>query len=968
MAEGNPMRRLMIREMVLDNFKSYAGPQHVGPFHKSFSSVVGPNGSGKSNVIDAMMFVFGRRAKQLRFNKVSELIHNSTNHKDLAFATVTVHFQEILDKSDYYMNGKKATTKEVSAWLKEKGIDLENNRFLILQGEVELISMMKPKAEDKSDTGLLEYLEDIIGTDQYVTPIEEGSKLLEEINDRRQSMIQRLKISEKEKDSLEGKKNEAEDFLDKQAEMLRSKAIGIQLDVRQTEQVLEKLEQSRSELEAKLAHERSKHQSYEKDHKEKEKRFVDTDKEHTAIQKALEVAQEEFKAFERKDAKIQMEIKHLKQKLKKLKAKAETDLGNVAKLEAEVAQAETDIPKCKAQVETLTAELSTQEAQLEAMLESIKGEVEGYHQQLSQHHTQLEAMLESIKGEVEGYHQQLSQHHTQLEAMLESIKGEVEGYHQQLSQHHTQLEAMLESIKGEVEGYHQQLSQHHTQLEAMLESIKGEVEGYHQQLSQHHTQLEAMLESIKGEVEGYHQPASESHHTQLEAMLESIKGEVEGYHQQLSQVGSWHCPGSLSLGGRGLVAQGRSTRQNWARFNTGEYILEPHLTKQQTLNLEGLLRVSHFRETGGGLTSAAQQDKPQPPARSPRLERHKGRGVEGPVGWLSTRRLRQDTRINILTPQHHTQLEAMLESIKGEVEGYHQQLSQVRAELAPWESSGVRAELAPWEKRRGEVNSRINVASTERDLLARKGEDAKKRLDSALQGLTAAQQGARAKEAQIKELDDATQRCRIQIEETTTERDSQRKEETRLDGTVKEARDKLSAPKSDARDKVSTFKSDMGSPNTLLSIHPIMNLHARDKVSALKSDMGSQQHQSGLVAALSAAKAKGEVSGVYGRLGDLGAIDAKYDVAVSTAVGALDFIVVETASDAQRCVEYLRKHNLGVATFLILEKQRHLASAMAEKVDAPEGAPRLYDLVKFKDERLRPAFSTTAMGHTAMAT
>lgn len=28
------VRRLMIREMTLDNFKSYAGPQHVGPFHK----------------------------------------------------------------------------------------------------------------------------------------------------------------------------------------------------------------------------------------------------------------------------------------------------------------------------------------------------------------------------------------------------------------------------------------------------------------------------------------------------------------------------------------------------------------------------------------------------------------------------------------------------------------------------------------------------------------------------------------------------------------------------------------------------------------------------------------------------------------------------------------------------------------------------------------------------------------------
>lgn len=109
----------MIREMVLENFKSYAGTQHVGPFHKvrccvacwcveggsccrqllhdgnrerggglprqqpdpdvalplrptqpnmpqCFSAVVGPNGSGKSNVIDAMLFVFGRRAKQVR--------------------------------------------------------------------------------------------------------------------------------------------------------------------------------------------------------------------------------------------------------------------------------------------------------------------------------------------------------------------------------------------------------------------------------------------------------------------------------------------------------------------------------------------------------------------------------------------------------------------------------------------------------------------------------------------------------------------------------------------------------------------------------------------------------------------------------------------------------------------------------------------------------------------------------------
>jgi hypothetical protein len=35
---------------------------------------------------------------QLRFNKVSELIHNSTNFRNLDQARVTVFFQEIIDK------------------------------------------------------------------------------------------------------------------------------------------------------------------------------------------------------------------------------------------------------------------------------------------------------------------------------------------------------------------------------------------------------------------------------------------------------------------------------------------------------------------------------------------------------------------------------------------------------------------------------------------------------------------------------------------------------------------------------------------------------------------------------------------------------------------------------------------------------------------------------------------------------
>ncbi len=136
---------------------------------------MGPNGSGKSNTIDALLFVFGYRASKMRQGKLSELIHNSARHPDLDDCSVEVHFREILDlvstfflsffflisvcfqpgpnnfevvpnsqltvtrtasknnTSRYSINGRQSNYKEVQALLKGRGIDLDHNRFLILQ-------------------------------------------------------------------------------------------------------------------------------------------------------------------------------------------------------------------------------------------------------------------------------------------------------------------------------------------------------------------------------------------------------------------------------------------------------------------------------------------------------------------------------------------------------------------------------------------------------------------------------------------------------------------------------------------------------------------------------------------------------------------------------------------------------------------------------------------------------------------
>ncbi|KAJ7534246.1 hypothetical protein O6H91_13G085700 [Diphasiastrum complanatum] len=140
----------------------------------------------------------------------------------------------------------------------------------------------------------------------------------------------------------------------------------------------------------------------------------------------------------------------------------------------------------------------------------------------------------------------------------------------------------------------------------------------------------------------------------------------------------------------------------------------------------------------------------------------------------------------------------------------------------------------------------------------------------------------------------------------------------------------------------------------------------RQKVNELRSLLEAEKSQGSVLRAILQARESGQIQGIYGRLGDLGAIDAKYDIAISTACGGLDYIVVETASAAQACVELLRTKGLGVATFLILDKQGGHMQNMKQKVYPPEGVPRLFDLVTVRDEKLHLAFYST-LGNTVVA-
>ena len=121
-----------------------------------------------------------------------------------------------------------------------------------------------------------------------------------------------------------------------------------------------------------------------------------------------------------------------------------------------------------------------------------------------------------------------------------------------------------------------------------------------------------------------------------------------------------------------------------------------------------------------------------------------------------------------------------------------------------------------------------------------------------------------------------------------------------------------------------------------------------------KSSANEQHQRNHMLNVLMKAQQTRELTGIHGRLGDLGFIDEKYDVAITSSCPALENIVVSRIEDAVKAVEYLRTNKVGRATFISLEKSKE--NYRPGNFQAPRGTARLFDLVKMKNEDYKPVF------------
>lgn len=541
--------RLVIDLLVLTNFKSYAGKQIIGPFNASFLAVVGPNGSGKSNVIDSMLFVFGFRALKMRQGKLSELIHNSEGGQKLDYCQVDIHFHNVMDEeegsqgeksstkvpnseliisrkafrnnsSQYYINGKSSSYTEVTDFLKGKGIDLDHKRFLILQGEVESIAQMKAKAERENDDGLLEYLEDIIGTAKYKQLIESNLLKIDELNDVCLEKETRFELVEKDKDLLEDKKIEALRFLEMEKKLINKQSIQFQANILEGGEKLTQIMSKKSILDEELSKEKEANKELNKEielfrvKQEEIKQFLDSLKEQERqlikqqkqVGKASVSIEEKVKNLTNRAKKAEKLIQSLEMTINSstIKLQSNSEISNQYKIELEELVSNLDIEKRK--LEEIRRNLTTKTSGFSKEIEILQKKLEPWMDKLKVNEgsiTLINSLIQMLQTQRESVEKQLNEGRQKLM----NIKVDGKKKEQELLESKEKLNVVIEQIQlmdEKLKLQREELSKKKSNLSNIRQRTQDSVNSFSKNQNRNNVLTSLMRLAKSGRIDGFY--------------------------------------------------------------------------------------------------------------------------------------------------------------------------------------------------------------------------------------------------------------------------------------------------------------------------------------------------------------------------------------------------------------------------------------------------------------------------------
>ena len=430
--------------------------------------------------------------------------------------------------SKYYINAHESNFTAVTTLLRDRGVDLDHKRFLILQGEVESIAQMKPKAANEHDDGLLEYLEDIIGTSKYKTPIEESATEVETLNDVCVEKNARVQHVEKEKNGLEDKKNKAVAYISNENELTKKQSALYQIYVDECNDNVIVTAEAIDHLQGQLDAELAKHHGNEDGIKDLEKQYRRGLKDYDTLEKSTQAVIKEMAKYDKENVKFEEKKKFLANKQEKLKKALRSSQLAGSEANGLIQKHSDDIERNNMEIISLNKNRKFEEQELIAIRDSLKGKTQAFSDQIALKQKSLEPWNEKIN---------------EKQSAIAVAQSELEILRERASAG----EVVLEETKAKIQAIEQAKVAKMTELEG-IKAQRSQVKKESEMLQQELAKLAQKEPELRAQLSGARQRAdeakaslsnSQSQGNVLNGLMRlKESGRIEGFHGRLGNLGT----------------------------------------------------------------------------------------------------------------------------------------------------------------------------------------------------------------------------------------------------------------------------------------------------------------------------------------------------------------------------------------------------------------------------------------------
>ncbi len=432
------------------------------------------------------------------------------------------------NSSHYEVNGKRCQFKDVAKLLRKKGVDLDHNRFLILQGEVEQIALMKPIGQTENDTGMLEFLEDIIGSSRFKEPIDILKGRVGDLDEQRGEKLNRVKLVEKEKDELEKPKNEALEYLHMENDIAKMKNKGYQNYVRIETEKAEATKKKKVEFESSCKELVEKLEKISEKRTKTEDKFKEMSVELEKMNKEVEAGDDEFKKHEMTDTKLREEMVALNTKRKKAKGMSEKEKARYEDILKVPETNKEKIGECEQLKEKLDAQEAEEQKKYEKALESLSLETKEFQEQKDK----LETQLVGLKKSEHDTEAQYNVAKSELDLMMSTQQKEQCKLEQ--------LEQKFSRATGGIGDKKTRVKEH----EKAIPDLNKKIAGFNADIEKYNGYYDELMKSVRSMRSNYEetrtsQAATKSHGRVIDSLMRQKQtGSIKGIFGRLGDLGA----------------------------------------------------------------------------------------------------------------------------------------------------------------------------------------------------------------------------------------------------------------------------------------------------------------------------------------------------------------------------------------------------------------------------------------------